>query len=146
MFDIDGNSQKLITSNEIHVTFDIADLIISELQSFNLSQKPIFKKVLDFSRNVSKTYIPPKRKFISKEIIHVLHEQKMKRNLEMIKKELEILGLLSLGDGAKISRFSLLNILVSGKDIPVSILKIVDCQGHLPDGNKNMEHSLVFTF
>ena len=54
----------------------------------------------------------------------------------MIKKEADIFGLLFLGDGATISRFPLLNILRSAKNIPVAVLEIVDCQGHLSLGNK----------
>ena len=54
----------------------------------------------------------------------------------MIKKESEIFGLLFLSDGATISRYPLLNILASSKNIPVSVLEIVDCQGHLAWGNK----------
>ena len=60
----------------------------------------------------------------------------MKRNLAMIKKKAEIFGLLFLGDGATISRCSLLNIMASAKNIPVAVLEIFDCQGHLADGNK----------
>ena len=69
-----GNSQKLIISNDTCLTIAIADLIISEGLPFNISQKPRFKKVLDLSRNVSKTYIPPNRKLISKELLDVIHE------------------------------------------------------------------------
>ena len=54
----------------------------------------------------------------------------------MIKKEAYILGLIFLGDIATISRTSLLNILVSGKKLPVAVLKPVDCQGHLANGGK----------
>ena len=54
----------------------------------------------------------------------------------MIKKEADIFGLLFLGDGATISRCPLLNILASAKNIPVSLLEIVDCQGHLSWGRK----------
>ena len=61
----DNNTQKMMTSNETHLTFAIADLIISEGLSFNLSQKPRFKKVIDLARNVSKYYQPPNRKLIS---------------------------------------------------------------------------------
>ena len=43
IFGIDGHSQKSITSNENHITIAIADLIISEGLSFNLSRKQ-FKK------------------------------------------------------------------------------------------------------
>ena len=42
--------------------------------------------------------------------------------------------MLFLGDGATISRAPLLNILVSGKNLPVAVLELVDCQGHLSDG------------
>ena len=54
----------------------------------------------------------------------------------MIKMEAEIFGLLFLGDGATISRFPLLNILAYAKNIPVAVLEIVDCHGHLADDNK----------
>ena len=51
-----------------------------------------------------------------------------------------------LGDGAKFSRCPLLNILDYGENIPLTILEIVDFQGHLSDGNRNMEHSFVINF
>ena len=54
----------------------------------------------------------------------------------MIKKEAYIFGLLFLGGGATISRCPLLNILASDKNIPVDVLEIFYCQGHLADGNK----------
>ena len=80
LFGINGNSQKLITSNDNCLTIAISDLIISEGLYFNLDQKPRFKKLLELSRNVLKTYIPPKRKLIPKELFDVIHEQNMKRN------------------------------------------------------------------
>ena len=39
-------------SNDTRLTVAIADVIISEGLSFNLSQKPRFKKVLDVDRTV----------------------------------------------------------------------------------------------
>ena len=53
----------------------------------------------------------------------------------MIKKEAEIFGLLFLGDGATILRCTLLNILDSEKTYQLLFLEIIDCQGHLADGN-----------
>ena len=55
----DNNTQKMMTSNDKHLTFAIADLNIYEGLSFNLSQKPRFNKVLDLARTVSKCYQPP---------------------------------------------------------------------------------------
>ena len=111
-----------MTSNETRLTVAIADIIISEGLSFNLYQKPRFKKVLELARTVSKCYQPPNRNLISKDLLDVIHDQNMERNLSLIKKESDIFGSLFLGDGAKISRVPLLKILVSGKKIPVSIL------------------------
>ena len=111
----DNKTQKMMTSNEIRFTVAIYDLVISKFLSFNLSQKPRFKKVLDLARTVSKCYQPPNRRIRSKDILDVIHDQSMERNLSLIKKESDIFGLLFLGDGDKVSRIPLLNILVSGK-------------------------------
>ena len=129
-----NNTQNMMTSNETSLTIEISDLIISEGILFNLSQKPRFKKVLELARTVSKFYQPLNRKLISKDLLDVIHDQNMERNLSLIEKKFEIFGLLFLVDGATISRVPLLNILVSGIFSTVSVLEIVDCQGHLADG------------
>ena len=115
IFTGDNNTQKMVTYHETQFIFAIADLIISEGLSFNLSQKPRFKKVLELARTVSKFYQPPNRKLISKDLLDVIHNHKMERNFSLIKKESDILELLFKEDGATISRIPLLNILVSGR-------------------------------
>ena len=70
--------------------------------------------MLDLGRNVSKCYQSPNRKLISKDILHVINDQNMERNLNLIEKESDIFGFLFLGDGATFSIIPLLNILVSG--------------------------------
>ena len=55
----------------------------------------------------------------------------MESNLSLIKKESNIFRLLFLGDGANISIILILNILVSGGNLPVSLLELVDCQVQL---------------
>ena len=111
-----------MTSNEACLTVAIADIIIYEGLSFNISQKPRFKKVIDLAITVSKSYQPPNKNLISKDILDVIHDQNMESNLSSIKSGSDIFGLLFLGDGATISRISLLKMLVSGKNLPVSIL------------------------
>ena len=81
-----NNTQKITTSNETRLTVEIADLIISEGLSFNISQKPRFKKVLDLERTVSKSYQPPNIKLISKDLLDVIHDQNMESNLSLILK------------------------------------------------------------
>ena len=93
--------------------------------------------MLELARTVSKCYQPPNRKLIPKDLLDVIHDQNTERNLSLIEKESDIFGLLFLGDGATISRGPLLNILVTGNNIPVAVLELVDCQGHLVDGGTN---------
>ena len=83
--------------------------------------------MLELERTVSKIYQPPNRKLISNDLLDVIHDQNMERNLSLIEKESDIFGSLFLGDGATISRVPLLNILVSGKNLPVAVLELVDC-------------------
>ena len=75
-----------MNSNETRLTVAIADINISEGLSFNLSQKPRFKKVLELARTVSKCYQPPNRKLISKYVLGVIHDHNMERNLSLIEK------------------------------------------------------------
>ena len=82
----DNSTQKMMASNETRLTVAIADLIISEGLSFNLSQKPRFKKVLELERTVSKCYQPPNIKLISKDLLDVIHDQNMEINLSLIEK------------------------------------------------------------
>ena len=114
-------------------------IIISEGLSFNIFQKPRFNKSLDLSRNVSNNYISPNRNIISKERLDVIHEHNMKSNLFMIKKEAETFGRLFLEYGNTILICTLLNVLAS-KKIPVSVLEIVDYQGHLADKKRQIIH------
>ena len=146
IFGIDGNSKKSITYNKNSINIAIDYLIISEGLYFNLYQKTQFKKVLELTRNFSKTYILPNRKLISKEILGVINEKYMKRDSAIIKKGAEIFGLLFLGGGTTISICTLLNIMDSGRKIPFSVFNIVYCQGHLAYGKKKMEHSFLIDF
>ena len=59
--------------------------------------------MLNFSKAVSKSYQHSNRNLIYKDILDVIHDQNMERNLSLIKKESHILGLLFLSDGANIS-------------------------------------------
>ena len=82
----DNNTQKMMTSNETRLTVAISDFIIIEGLSFNLSQKPRFKKVLELARTVSKCYQPPNRKLISNYLLDVIHDQNMETNFSLIEK------------------------------------------------------------
>ena len=90
---------------------------------------------MELASIVSKIYITPNRNIVSKQLLDAIHDQHTKGNLLIIKKKADIFGLLILGDDATISRCPLLNIWVLRR-IPVAVLEIVHCQGHLDDGNK----------
>ena len=63
----------------------------------------MFKKMLNFSRNVSKVYQPSNRKLISKDILDVINDQNTERDLILIKIDSDISGLLFLGDRSTFS-------------------------------------------
>ena len=132
----DHNIHKMMPSDKTRLTVAIAGIIISKVLSFNQAQKPRFNKVLDLARTLSKCYQPPNRKIIYKDLLDAIHDHNMERNLSLIKKESGIFGFLFLGDGATIYRIPLLNILVSGENIPVAVLELVDCQGYLVYGGE----------
>ena len=83
---------------------------------------------------MSKSYQSPNINLISKYLLDVIHDHNMERNLSLIKNESQNFEYLFLGDGATISRIPLLNILISGNTLPVAVLELVGCQGHLEDG------------
>ena len=111
----DHYTQKMMTSNETHLTVAIADYIISEGISFNLVQKHRFNKVIGLVRNLSNIYQLPKKRSISKDLLDFIYDQNMKSTLSLINIESNIFGLIFLGDGSTVSRILLLNILVSGE-------------------------------
>ena len=116
------NTHKIMTSNETRLKVAIANIIISGGLYFNIYQKPWSEKVLDLARNVSKGYQHPNRNLISKDLLDVIHNNNMERNLSLIKKKSDIFGFLFLGDGATIFITPLFNILVSVKKLQVSVL------------------------
>ena len=79
------NTHKMMTFNETHLTVAIADLIISEGLSFNIAQKPRFKKFLDLARNVSKRLSTFKHKSYIQGFLDVIHDHNMERNLILIR-------------------------------------------------------------
>ena len=127
---------KSNNSNKNRLTISIADLINSEGLPFNIYQKTRFKKILELTRKVSRTSITPNKNLISKELLNLIHKQNMKRNLAMIKKEAYISGLLFFRRWCHNFKMSIVKYSGFWENIPVAFLKIVDCQGHLSDGNK----------
>ena len=75
-----------MTLNETRLTVAMDDLIIFEGLSFNIYQKPRFKKVLYLEINVSKCYQPPNRKLIYKDLLDIIHDHNMERRFSLIKK------------------------------------------------------------
>ena len=73
-----------MTSNDARLTVEISDIIISEGLYFNLSQKPMFKKVIDLARTVLKSYQPTNRNLIDKDSLDVIRDQNTERNLILI--------------------------------------------------------------
>ena len=63
---------------------------------------------------------------------------------EIDQKESDVFELLFLVDDATSSTILLLNIFVPWKHLPVAVLELVDCQGHLEDGGGN-DGTFIYT-
>ena len=83
---VDHNTQKMMTYNETFLTVEITDITTYKGLSFKIAHKPRFKKVLDLEITVSKRYQPPNMNLIYRDILDVIHDQNMERNLSLIKK------------------------------------------------------------
>ena len=81
----DHNTHKMMNSNDTRLTVAIFYTTLSEDLSLNLAQKPRFKKVLDLARNVSNFDQPPNKNLISKDLLDVIHDQNMERNLSLVR-------------------------------------------------------------
>ena len=134
-----NNTQNMMTSNKTRLIVSIADLIISEGISFNISHKPRFNKVLYLSRTVSKCYQAPNRKLIYKVLLDVIHDQNTEKSLSLIEKESDILDCYFVGDGATIPRIPLLNSLVSGKTLQQLYYNLLIARTTFKMAGKRME-------
>ena len=86
----ENNAQKMTTSNKTCLTVPITYLIIYEGLYFNIAQKTRFKRVLDLGIIMSKSYQPPNRKLISMDILYLIHDHNIEKNLSLIREESNI--------------------------------------------------------
>ena len=94
---------------------------------------------------MSNFYQPPKINLIYKDILGVIYSQSMERNVSLINKEPDVLGFLFLGDSAKVSRIPLSNVLVSGVNLPVSLLELVDFKVQLDRVQPKISYLISFS-
>ena len=75
-----------MTSNYTCLTLAVSDLIIYKDIYFNLSLKTQLKKILDMAINMSKVYQPPNINPIYEDLLNVINDQNMERNLSLTNK------------------------------------------------------------
>ncbi len=68
------------------------------------------------------------------------------KNISKLLQDAEVFGLGWLGDGATIKWMPLLNIFVLCRNIPPTVVSIVDCTSHMSDGERKIEHILKTNF
>ena len=129
----DYNKYKMMTSNYTRLTVVISDIIISEGLSFNIHQKPMFKKVLYLEKMCQRLSTSKQNYYIQG--YHGCNSlSEHGKEIEFDKKTSDVFELLFLDDGANISRIALLKIFVSGDNLPVGVLELVDNKVHLSYG------------
>ena len=112
----------------------ISDLIYSKGLPFNLTESYHLKRVLDLAKSVSTKYKPPTRKRVSTDLLSAHYKSRIDDYKVSLQKEARRFGISFYGDGATVSKMSLINIMASGVHERSAVLDIVDTTQHLSEG------------
>jgi hypothetical protein len=125
----------------------IADYVHSKGLVFSAMEGPYFAKVIQPSRCVPVSYVPPNRKHIGGNLFKLSYNAKIELYITKLRKDADnMFGLSMLGDGATVKRMPLLNITCSGFDEQCAVLDVVDCTTeHMTACEKNVSY-IAFLF
>ena len=78
------------------------------------------------------------------ELLKLNYKTNIDKHKKVLLKDANVYGLYFYGDGTTVKRMPLINILASGAHLPTVVLEIVDCSGHMLDGQKRMQKLVKF--
>jgi hypothetical protein len=131
---------------ESRLTMAIADFVHSKGLAFNATAGPYFAKVIQLTRCVPVSYVPPDRKQIGGKLLELSYNAKIESYITKLRKDADVFGLSMFGDGATVKQMPLLNIMCSGFDERCAVLDVVDCTEHMAVGEKKDASYIAFLF
>ncbi len=70
------------------------------------------------------------------DLLDIMFQAIYESNKRVTTENANLFGLSWIGDGAAIKRMPLLNMLAMGRSKPLAVISILDCPGHMVDGEK----------
>jgi hypothetical protein len=114
----------------------IADFIHSHLLPFLLAQDPKLMKIIEETRKLGPSYLPPNRNDIAGKYLDDLYVAHWKEQMKTLLLEARVFGITVFGDGTTIKTFPLINVLAACVNNLFAMLAIADCTAHLANGGK----------
>jgi hypothetical protein len=103
---------------------------------FHLASNAKFRRVVHLAKLVGSRYNPPGRNQVATELLDLNYKEYVGKNMDMLKKDIEIFGIAYYSDGATVKKKPLINVLASGAYLYTAVLKIVNCTSHMERGGK----------
>jgi hypothetical protein len=131
------NAAGIRDANQALMQTAIADCFHSENIPDSVVDSKKFRIMIQLARLVGKDFVFPNRQSIGKELLDLNYQQVFDKNVEQLQKHASTFGLAFLGDGARIKKSPLINILaMCGSAVPPVTLQIKDCSAHMSSGGK----------
>ena len=126
----------IFSAAEAKLTSLIGMIIFNNGIQFIIGEDETFRAMISTARNVSRDYKLPGRETVRGPLLDNRFENNIKNQHEKLLSGEDIYQLHFQDDGATIKDTPLLNILVGGVYLPVSVQNIVDFTGHITCGHK----------
>ena len=130
------NSGRILSAAEAKLTSFIWMTIFNNGLQFIIGEEDTFREMISAVRKFSRYYKLPGREMMWCPLIDNCFDNHIKNQREKLLIRADIWGLRFQGDGAKIKDTAIINILVGGFNLPVSVKIILECTGHITGGHK----------
>ena len=127
---------RVIQSNDAVCNTEIAQFIHAGDHPLNLGECLLFKDVIASAHLTSKQYKPPKRKIVGGTLLEDNFDLVKVNNDTQLQKDSSTYGITEMGDGSKIVKIPLFNVLVSTYGTYSVVIKVHYCSRHLAGGGK----------
>ena len=123
-------------SNNTELEMAIADFFHCEAIPDVAVEAVRFKQIISLARLASRDFVIPNRKRVGKALLDLNFENCQRKNKITLLRDVDVMGLTLLGDGATIHRMPIVNCLGLCADHPPTVLSIDDCTEHMASGGK----------
>ena len=132
-----GGDGAINWNNGADLDMAIAEFYHSKAIPFNIGESDIFRKVIALARTVGPNYCTPNRNMIGGALLDFNPKSYQTKNTKDVIAEADVFGIVFLRDLATIKGRSLINIISSSFNVPVTVLGVKDFSKRLAQGGNN---------